>query len=94
MSRVNALLSLAPEFAQLKKPAKKIVSQPRHFSPSSVKQLRKKTGISQADLARYVGVEPSAVCQWESGKLNPSGPALRVLELIDQHGLDIFRCGN
>ena len=44
-----------------------------------VKELRKKRGIQQKELAIYVGVAQPTVSEWESGKKDPSGERLRKL---------------
>ena len=44
-----------------------------------VKELRKKAGIQQKELAIYVGVAQPTVSEWESGKKDPSGERLRKL---------------
>jgi transcriptional regulator with XRE-family HTH domain len=43
---------------------------------SSLKRIRKIRGLSQAELAKLVGLSPSAVSQIESGLIYPSIPAL------------------
>jgi len=40
-------------------------------SPRLIRALRNRLGISQADLARLVGVSTVAVGQWESGRSRP-----------------------
>jgi DNA-binding transcriptional regulator YiaG len=39
--------------------------------------------MSQAVFARLLGVDKSAVAQWERGVKRPSGSAARLLELLD-----------
>jgi DNA-binding transcriptional regulator YiaG len=47
-------------------------------------ELREGTGLRQADLARAIGVHPSQVSRWESGKGRPRPRnALALLELLD-----------
>ena len=41
------------------------------FSASGIRKLRKKLGISQKKLASLVGVSPTTVVAWESGKYKP-----------------------
>lgn len=40
---------------------------------------RKKTGLTQMEVARKLGVSDAAVCQWEKGDTMPSGK--RLLEI-------------
>lgn len=42
------------------------------LSPKLLKALRKRLGISQADLAVLTDVSLGAVSQWETGRVNPS----------------------
>ena len=44
-----------------------------------VKELRKKKGIQQKELAIEIGVSRPTVSEWESGKKDPSGERLRKL---------------
>ena len=44
-----------------------------------VKELRKKAGIQQKQLAIEIGVSRPTVSEWESGKKDPSGERLRKL---------------
>lgn len=42
-------------------------------SDGTVRGVRVAAGLTQADIARKVGVRPSAISQWESGRRIPSG---------------------
>lgn len=53
------------------------------YSGSEVKRIRAATRMSQPVFARLLGVDKSAVAQWERGAKRPSGPALRLLEVLD-----------
>ena len=44
-----------------------------------VKELRRKKGIQQKELAIEIGVSRPTVSEWESGKKDPSGERLRKL---------------
>lgn len=43
------------------------------LSPRLIRKLRARLGLSQAAVARLVGVSPAAVVQWEQGKATPTG---------------------
>ncbi len=45
----------------------------------TVRELRQNRGLTQADLAHELGVAPSTVYTWESGKVIPSVVQLRHL---------------
>lgn len=51
-----------------------------------VKELRKKAGIQQKELAIVIGVSRPTVSEWESGKKDPSGE--RLQKLADYFGVD------
>ena len=44
-----------------------------------IKELRKKKGIQQKELALEIGVSCPTVSEWESGKKDPSGERLKKL---------------
>ena len=49
-----------------------------------IDRLRHKLGgLSQADLARRVGVWPQTISDWQSGRRNPKGPLYRKLLQLD-----------
>jgi DNA-binding transcriptional regulator YiaG len=48
-------------------------------------ELREQAGLSQSDLARFLGIQPSNVSRWEAGKARPRGHhAVAVLQLLDE----------
>lgn len=52
------------------------------MTPKQVVALRKKLGLTQAQLARKLGVDRAAVNQWEAGTRTPSGIAVKFMELL------------
>jgi putative transcriptional regulator len=54
-----------------------------HYDAPEVRRIRAATRMSQPVFARLLGVKKSAVAQWERGAKQPSGPALRLLEVLD-----------
>lgn len=59
----------------------------RHFKPEDIRRIRKANHVSQAVLAAILGIGKSTVQQWEQGLKKPSGPAQRLLDLIDRKGI-------
>jgi putative transcriptional regulator len=53
------------------------------YGGPEIKRIRAATRMSQPTFARLMGVNKSAVAQWERGAKRPSGPALRLLEVLD-----------
>jgi putative transcriptional regulator len=58
---------------------------------AEIRALREKERVSQAVLASYLNVTTSLVSQWERGEKNPSGPSLKLLNLVEKHGLEFIR---
>lgn len=54
-----------------------------NYDSAEVRRIRAATRMSQPVFARLLGVDRSAVAQWERGAKRPSGPAMRLLELLD-----------
>jgi putative transcriptional regulator len=48
-------------------------------SVPSVSSVREKTGLSQADFARLLGVSVRTLQEWEQGRRSPSGAARTLL---------------
>lgn len=58
------------------------------LTPSEIIETRFKTGVSQTVFAHYLHVSPDTVSKWEQGKKHPSGPALKLLNLVRTKGLE------
>lgn len=54
------------------------------YTPERVREIRRRTGMSQSLFALAIGVTPMAVRNWEQGRVEPKGVATRVLDLIDE----------
>ncbi len=59
----------------------------RPFKPEEIKRIRAANHVSQAVFAVILGIGKTTVQQWEQGQKKPSGPAQRLLDLIDRKGL-------
>ena len=57
-----------------------------HYSQAKIRSLRKRHNISQAVLATVLNTSISTVRQWELGAKRPSGPSLKLLDLLDRKG--------
>lgn len=49
-----------------------------------VAAVRHKTGLSQSDFAKSIGVAKGTLLNWEQGRRRPTGPAQVLLALIAQ----------
>ena len=47
-----------------------------------VPPIRSRTGLSQAEFARSIGVKKATLLNWEQGRRKPDGPARVLLALI------------
>jgi putative transcriptional regulator len=62
--------------------------QVRDLTPKQIRLLRAKTRMSQAVFAVFLNTSVSTVQKWEIGEKKPSGPSLKLLNLIDRKGVD------
>jgi hypothetical protein len=53
------------------------------YEAADVQRIRAASRMSQPVFARLLGVDKSSVAQWERGVKRPSGPASRLLEMLD-----------
>ena len=58
------------------------------YTKEQIVALRTRCNISQAVLASVLNTSPSTVRQWEAGLKQPSGPSLKLLNLLDNKGLE------
>ena len=56
--------------------------------PKKIKSLREKSHVSQAVFAAVLNTSVSTVQKWEIGDKRPSGPSLKLLNLIERKGLE------
>jgi len=57
------------------------------FSPKQIKALREREQVSQTVFANCLNITPNLVSKWERGEKRPSGPALKLLSLVEKRGL-------
>jgi len=60
----------------------------KNLSAIQIKRLRTRNKASQAVFAAYLNTSPSTVQKWEQGQKKPNGPSLKLLNLVQQKGLD------
>ena len=78
-------LSEAIEYQQGKLTARKTkltIRPVSTFNNEDIKQIRKRTGLSQVMFAGSLGVSPKTVEAWENGRNKPEGASRRLLELV------------
>ncbi len=57
------------------------------YGPEEIKRIRTENHVSQAVFAAFLGIGKTTVQQWEQGQKKPSGPAMRLLDIVDRKGL-------
>ncbi len=62
----------------------------KEYSAIQIKRLREKSKASQSVFAAYLNTSLSTVQKWEQGKKKPNGPSLKLLNLIDEKGLEML----
>lgn len=60
----------------------------RDYTADEIKALRLRTRASQAVFAAYLNTSPTTVQKWEQGQKHPSGPSLKLLNLVERKGLE------
>ena len=63
---------------------------PTPMEPHQIKQLRESHHVSQPVFARYLNTSESTVEKWETGAKKPSGMALKLLAVVQKHGLKML----
>ena len=59
----------------------------RPLTPRQIRAIRERERVSQSVFANYLNVTPNLVSKWERGEKRPSGPALKLLSLVEKHGI-------
>ena len=58
------------------------------YSSEQIRALREQLKLSQTVLASVLNTSASTVRKWEIGEKRPSGPSLKLLNLLERKGLD------
>ena len=69
---------------------KSCLTVPTAFAPADIKELRERHHVSQPMFARYLNTSESTVEKWEAGTKKPSGLALKLLTVVQKHGLEVL----
>ena len=59
--------------------------------PTSLRDARKRLGITGEGLAERLGVTRPSVSQWENGHTKPSGPARRLIAVVLDVPVDLVQ---
>lgn len=82
---LNEVLAHAQGKITLKTKRVPIPELPEERPSKDIVRIRQKLGVSQAVFARVLGVARDTEISWEQGRRKPSGPALRLLEIVEHH---------
>ncbi len=52
------------------------------MKPATLRQLRRRLGLSQAKLAALIGVTSNTVARWERGELGMKRTTARLIQLV------------
>lgn len=66
------------------------LTTPPVIAPAEIKRLRERNKVSQPVFARYLSTSESTVKKWETGAKKPSALALKLLSLVEKHGIQIL----
>jgi putative transcriptional regulator len=61
-----------------------------NYSSAKIRALRARHKLSQAVFASVLNTSLSTVRHWEIGDKRPSGPSLKLLNLLDRKGLEVL----
>jgi putative transcriptional regulator len=64
------------------------LTAPPALKPEQIKKLRLRHHVSQPVFARYLNTSESTIEKWETGAKRPSGMALKLLFVVEKHGLE------
>ena len=60
----------------------------QELTPEEIRHIRENIHLSQPVFARYLNVPRDLLSDWEKGLKKPAGPALRLLAIVKQKGLE------
>lgn len=66
------------------------LAPPAAMPPDRIRALREREGATQEVFAHALGVTKNLVSDWERGVKRPGGPARRLLQLVEAHGLSLL----
>lgn len=86
-------LEQAIDFEKGNGPAKSVtytILPAKQYTNTEIRDIRMKAGMTQAIFSAYFGVSPKTVEAWENGRTHPTGPACRLLGLLEAKSIPPF----
>ncbi len=66
------------------------IPEVRAMTAEQIKSVRVRNKLSQSALARTIGMSVESVSKWERAESKPNQAALRILNIIEDKGVEIF----
>jgi putative transcriptional regulator len=60
------------------------------LTPEQIKSIRERSRMSQAVFAATLNTSTSTIQKWEIGQKRPTGAALKLLNLVQKHGIELL----
>lgn len=60
------------------------------YKAVQIKRIRETAQVSQPIFALYLNTSASTIQKWEAGTKKPSGMALKLLDIVNKHGLSVL----
>lgn len=60
------------------------ITGPVPMRPDQIRWVRKTGGWDVTGFAAWLGVTRQSISNWESGRSSPTGPVLRVLNILEE----------
>ena len=70
-----------------------VYREAKQRSALQIKKLRRGLGQTQAEFAGLLSVSVKTVEAWEAGTKHPTGPALRLFELLESYSIRLDKNG-
>ena len=61
-----------------------------NYDQTKIRALRDRYKLSQAAFAIVLNTSASTIRKWEVGDKHPSGPSLKLLDILDRKGLEVL----
>jgi len=66
------------------------------FSSNQIRKIRIDNGVSQAVFAKYMNTSVATIRKWEAkgeARKRPNGTAMKLLNMVEEHGIEILGSG-
>lgn len=62
-----------------------IINPVKKYNCDEIREIRNEAGMTQTVFAKYMGVSKKTVEAWECGRTHPTGPAFRLLDILNSN---------